>query len=131
MSPQASLPACPKCRRRIAAWKKDHCVYCGQVFPADLRDGYEEPETLKWVDRPAISLEAARQLEMMKVVPMEGDKKSRAVVRGLGLLAIPVLIALFYMLWSVAGRYFPGWLVILVGIGVIGYLVWSLSRVGR
>ena len=106
-------------------------MYCGQVFPPDLRDGYEEPETLKWVDRPAISLEASRQLEMMKVVPMEGDKKSRAVVRGLGLLAIPVLVALFYMLWSVSGRYFPGWLVILVGIGVIGYVVWSLSRVGR
>jgi hypothetical protein len=131
MSPQASLPACPKCRRPIAAWKKDHCVYCGEVFPPDLRDGYEAPEALKWVDRPAISPEAARQLEMMKVVPMPGDKKTRSVVRAMGLAVIPVVAVLFYMLWSISGKYLPGWGVLLVGALVMGYLVWSISKVAR
>jgi hypothetical protein len=128
---QTALPVCPKCRRPIAAWKLDHCVYCGAVFPPDLRDGFEEPEALKWVERPAITPEAARQLEMMKVVPMEGDRRSRSVARALGLLAIPVIATLFYMLWSISGRYIPGWLVAMMGLGVIGYLVWSLSRGGR
>jgi hypothetical protein len=131
MNPQAPAPLCPKCGRRIAAWKLDHCVYCGQVFPPDLREGFAEPEALKWVERPAIPPEAARQLEMMKIVPMEQDTKARSVVRGLALLSIPVVAVLFYMLWSVSGKFFSGWLVAIVAAGVIGYLGWTLFRRAR
>lgn len=131
MSSDAPAPLCPKCRRRIAAWKLDHCVYCGEVFPSDLREGFSEPEALKWVERPAIPAEAARQLEMLKIVPMQGDRKARSVVRGLALLSAPVLGVLLYMLWSVSGRVMPGWIVVMIGVGVIGYVVWSLSRAGR
>ena len=131
MNPQAPAPLCPKCGRRIAAWKLDHCVYCGQVFPPDLREGFAEPEALKWVERPAIPPEAARQLEMMKIVPMEQDTKAPSVVRGLALLSIPVVAVLFYMLWSVSGKFFSGWLVAIVAAGVIGYLAWTLFRRAR
>jgi len=27
-----------------------------------LKEGYEAPEALKWIERPAISIDAARQL---------------------------------------------------------------------
>jgi len=121
-------PLCPKCRRRIAAWKLDHCVYCGEVFPADLREGFAEPEALKWVERPTISPEAARQLEMMKIVPVGAERKVRSVARWLALLSVPVLGMLLYMLWAVSGRVMPGWVVVMIGLGVIGYLVWSLSK---
>ena len=131
MSPEALAPLCPKCRRRVAAWKLDHCVYCGQAFPPDLKEGFAEPEALKWVERPAIPPDAARQLEMMKVVPMERDTRARSVVRGLALLSIPVVAVLFYMLWSVAGKFFSGWLMAIVAAGVIGYLVWTLTRSAR
>lgn len=131
MSPEASLPLCPRCRRRIAAWKLDHCVYCGEAFPSGLRDGFSEPEALKWVERPTISPQAARQLEMLKIVPVQAEGKARSVVRGLALLSVPVLGVLLYMLWSVSGRVMPGWVVVMIGVGVIGYLVWSLSKGGR
>jgi len=40
------LPSCPECGRRIAAWKKDHCVYCGTAFPPDFKQGFAEPEAV-------------------------------------------------------------------------------------
>jgi len=46
-------------------------VYCGETFPPDLKEGFQEPEALKWVERPAIPIDAARQLEVMKVLPWE------------------------------------------------------------
>jgi hypothetical protein len=131
MSPETAMPLCPKCRRPVAAWRLDHCVYCGQTFPPDLKDGFAEPEALKWIERPAISLDASRQLEMMKVVPMDRGRKARSVLMGLALLSVPVLAVLLYMLWSVTGRVFPAWLVVMLGIGVVGYLFWSLSRATR
>jgi len=79
MSSQPPLPSCPQCGRRIAAWKKDHCVYCGTTFPPDFKQGFAEPEALKWVDRPEISPDAERKLEMMKVVPMDGGGRGRSV----------------------------------------------------
>ena len=63
MSSPPPLPACPNCGRQIAAWKKEHCIYCGTAFPPGFKEGFQEPEALKWVDRPAIPDDAARKLE--------------------------------------------------------------------
>jgi hypothetical protein len=79
MSSPPPLPSCPQCGRRIAAWKKEHCVYCGAAFPPGLKDGFEEPEGLKWVERPGIPADAARKLEMMKFVPLDGKPRTRSI----------------------------------------------------
>ena len=100
-------PACPRCRRRIAAWRMDHCVYCGEVFPPDWKAGFAEPEALKWVDRPAIPPEAAKQLAMMKFVPMDGKRGAGAGF--LGWLASPAFKVTFYLLVG-AGAIFLGWI---------------------
>lgn len=124
------MPACPQCNRRIAAWKKDHCVYCGAEFPPDLKHGYEEPEGLKWVDRPSISPDAARKLEMMKVVPLDGAAKTRSLPSLVGLLSLPVFAILFYLLSSLLRRYSPAASagVLAAGAGFLGYLVWALRK---
>ena len=70
-------PQCPRCRRPIAAWRLQHCVYCGESFPADLKEGHAEPEALKFVERPPIPADAAKQLEMMKVIPW-GEPTAKA-----------------------------------------------------
>ena len=69
MSSATPGPRCPRCRRAIAAWRLQHCVYCGETFPPDFKDGHAEPEALKWVERPAIPTDAAKQLELMKFPP--------------------------------------------------------------
>ncbi len=122
-------PLCPKCGRRIAAWRLDHCVYCGHVFPEGLRDGFPEPEALKWIERPSIPPEAARQLEMMKVVPFEKDKKPRFVM-GIALVSIPIFGTIFFLLYSLVRRYSPASavLVLVGGVGFLAYLFWSLTR---
>lgn len=98
-------PVCPKCRRRIAAWKLNHCVYCGEVFPADWKAGLPEPEALKWVDRPEIPADAAKKLEMMKIVPMDGKKPGGGFV---GFLASPTFKVAFYVI-LLGGAAFLGW----------------------
>jgi hypothetical protein len=130
MSSQPPLPACPQCRRRIAAWKKEHCVYCGAAFPPGLKDGFEEPEALKWVERPGISPDAARKLEMMKVVPSDGRAKTRSLPVLIGLLSLPVFAVLFYLLSSLLRRYSAAAsvTVLVAGVGFLGYLAWSLRR---
>lgn len=122
-------PLCPKCGRRIAAWRLDHCVYCGQVFPEGFRDGFAEPEALKWIERPSIPPEAARQLEMMKLVPLEKEKKPRFVM-GLALLSIPIFGTIFFLLYSLVRRYSPASavLVLVAGFGFLAYLFWSLTK---
>ena len=133
MSSPPPLPSCPACGRRIAAWKKDHCVYCGAAFPPDWKQGFEEPEGLKWVDRPAIPPDAARKLEMMKVVPLDGAKTTRTLPVVIGLLSLPIFAVLFYLLALMLRRYSPaaGAVVLVLGIGFLGYLGWSLRRVAR
>jgi hypothetical protein len=127
------MPACPNCGRRIAAWKKEHCVYCGAAFPPGLKDGFEEPEALKWVDRPAIPPDAARKLEMMKVLPLEGAARTRSLPAWIGLLSLPVFAVLFYLLYALVRRYMPGaaGIVLAVEAGILGYLAWAFYRARR
>ena len=122
-------PVCPKCRRPIAAWKMNHCVYCGEVFPPEWKAGLPEPESLKWVDRPEIPASAAKQLEMMKVIPMEGGKKGRGVALLAG-LSIPIFAGLFSLIYRILGRYSATTanLILVVGVGFLAYLAWSLFK---
>jgi hypothetical protein len=126
-------PLCPRCRRRIAAWRLDHCVYCGEKFPPGLRDGFAEPEALKWVDRPALTPEAARQLELMKVVPAGRERAPRSFALVVTLAAVPVFGILFYLLYAFLKRYSAATavLVLVAGAGFIGYLLWTAARASR
>ena len=127
-SADSSGPLCPQCHRRIAAWRLDHCVYCGAVFPEDFREGFPAPDALKWVERPGLPADAARQLEMMKVIPIEKKGGSPAML--LGLLSVPVFAVLFYLLYRIVARYSAGsaMLVLVAGAGFIGYLFWSRRK---
>ncbi len=133
MSSRPPLPACPQCGRRIAAWKKEHCVYCGSVFPPGWKDGFEEPEALKWVERPGISPDAEKKLEMMKFVPLESREKRRSLPMMIGLLSLPIFAVLFYLLSSLLRRYSAGTatLVLVAGAGFLGYLLWNLQKARR
>ncbi len=133
MSSPPPLPRCPSCGRSIAAWKKDHCVYCGAAFPTDWKQGFEEPEGLKWIERPAIPPEAARKLEMMKVVPLDGSRAGRTLPVVIGLLSLPIFAVLFYLLALMLRRYSPAAaaVVLVLGIAFLGYLAWSLRKIGR
>ena len=114
MSSQPPLPVCPACGRKIAAWKKEHCVYCG-------------------VDRPPIPPDAARKLEMMKVVPLEGAARARALPAWIGLLSLPVFAVIFYLLYSIVRRYIPSvaGLVLVVGAGILGYFIYAFYKARR
>ena len=129
MSSNSSEAKCPNCARRIAAWKKDHCVYCGAPFPPDFKQGFAEPEALKWVERPAIPPEAARQLEMLKVVRLDA-KKPRSLLLALGLISVPFFGVLFYLLYVLVRRYSAASapFILLAGMGFLVYLVWSLRK---
>lgn len=133
MSSQPPSPRCPRCSRPLAAWKLQHCVYCGESFPPDFKEGYTAPEALKWVERPAIPPDAARQLEMMKVMPWDRRKKPRRVLlfaAGFSLAAFTVVFSLLYRLLQ---RYVPsfGLLVLAVGLGFLGYLGWMFWKAYR
>jgi hypothetical protein len=109
----------------------NHCVYCGEVFPPEWKAGLAEPESLKWVDRPAIPADAAKQLEMMKVIPMEGRGPGRG--RGVVLLAglsIPIFAGLFYLIYRILARYSAAsaTLVLVAGAGFLAYLGWTLFK---
>ncbi len=132
MSTPPSVPSCPRCQRRIAAWKMDHCVYCGAPFPPELKEGFSEPEALKWIDRPRLPPEATRQLEMMKVVSFD-KKRPRSVLQVVTLLSLPVFAAVFYLSYLLLQRYIPGFamLVLVAGAGVLAYLVWVLAKVSK
>ena len=133
MSSQPPLPTCPQCGRRIAAWKKEHCVYCGAAFPPGFKDGFQEPEAMKWVERPAIPPEAARKLEMMKVVPLEGTQRTRSLPVWIGLVSLPIFAVLFFLLYSLFRRYMPGaaGLVLVVEAAILAYLAWTFYKARR
>ncbi len=133
MSSQPPTPTCPQCGRRIAAWKKEYCVYCGEAFPPGFKDGFEEPEGLKWVERPAIPPEAARKLEMMKLVPLEGGSRTQSLPVWIGLVSLPIFAVLFYLLYSLFRRYMPGaaGLVLVVEAAILAYLGWIFYRARR
>lgn len=133
MNGTSAGPVCPRCRRKLAAWRLDHCVYCGEKFPENLREGFAEPEALKFVERPAVPPEAARQLEMMKYVEIGATKQPKTLVTALALLAFPFLVAVFYMLYRVVSRYFPaaGAAVIALAVFALGYVGWALAKASR
>jgi len=133
MSAESPGPLCPRCRRRIAAWRLNHCVYCGERFPEGFRDGFEQPAALQWIDRPDVPPEASRQLEMMKVVGFDKPAKSRSVATILGILSLPVFALLFYLLYGLVSRASPASavLIVLAGFGFLGYLGWTFFRTRR
>jgi hypothetical protein len=126
-------PRCPRCRRPLAAWRLEHCVYCGEAFPPGLKDGFQEPEALKWIERPPLPADVSKKLELMKVVPIQGRKKTRPMLAVAGLVSIPVFGAIFYLTFSLLRKLSPtaGLLVLAGGVGVLGYLVWIFARAAR
>ena len=132
-APAGPGPLCPKCRRRIAAWRLDHCVYCGERFPEGFRDGFPEPAALQWIERPSVPPEATKQLEMMKVVGFDKAPKPRSYGALFGLLSLPVFAAIFYLLYGLVARTSPAsaTLIVLAGLGFLGYLGWSFFRTRR
>jgi hypothetical protein len=108
----------------------DHCVYCGEAIPPELKEGFAEPEALKWVNRPALPPDLNKKLELMRVVPMEGKKKSRTLITVAGFASVPIFIGVFYLTWMLLRRISPvsGFLIVGAGAMVIGYLVWTFMK---
>ena len=138
MSDASAGPLCPRCRRRIAAWRMDHCIYCGATFPPDLKEGFAEPEALKWVDRPALPPEVARQLEMMKVVPLGAQRRPRSFLTWMAFLSMPVFAIIFYLLYAMVARYLAthdlphlAGLILVGGAAFLVYLAWSLKKAAK
>ena len=130
MSAPTAGPRCPKCHRPLAAWRLDHCVYCGEAFPAELKQGHEAPDGLKWVERPSLPTDLSKKLELMKVVPIEAGRKSRSLVTVIGLLSLPIFAAIFYLLYTMVRRLSPGTslVILLAGAGFVAYLAWTFAR---
>ncbi|HEX9689412.1 MAG TPA: hypothetical protein VGB47_10145 [Thermoanaerobaculia bacterium] len=135
MSSATPGPRCPRCHRPIAAWRLEHCLYCGEAFPPDLKEGFSEPDSLRWVERPAIPLDAARQLEMMKVLPWEAKKpaRTRSVLLAAGIISIVAFAIVFVLLYLVLRKSMPsaGALVLAMGGAFLAYLVWVFLRAYR
>jgi hypothetical protein len=126
-------PRCPRCHRPLAAWRLNHCVYCGEAFPADLKEGFEAPDALKWVERPVLPADVTKKLEMMKVVPSQAPRKSRNLMAVAGLVSIPIFGAIFYLAYSMLRQLSPttSFLILVAGAGVIGYLAWTFYKARR
>jgi hypothetical protein len=135
MSDATPGPRCPSCRRSIAAWRLDHCVYCGERFPPDLKESHAEPEALKWVERPPIPHDAAKQFEMMKVFPTDPKStiRSRPVLLGAGVISMVAFAVVFILLYLLLNRTMPaaGGAVLFLGAGFVGYLLWVFYRASR
>ena len=133
MSSSSPGPRCPRCNRALAAWRLAHCVYCGETFPPDLKNGFQEPEALKWVERPAIPMDAARQLEVMKVLPWEGRRKPRPGLLLAAGLSFALFATIFVLLFLLMKRAMPSIavLVLVVGAAFLGYLVVVFLRAFR
>jgi len=128
--PPTAGPRCPRCHRPLAAWRLAHCVYCGEAFPAELKQGFEEPEALKWVERPALPADLNKKLELMRVVPMETKKKSRSLVTFVGAVSVPIFVVIFYLTWKLLRQLSPmsGLMIMGAGVMVVGYLVWTFVK---
>ena len=125
-------PKCPRCRRPLAAWRLEHCVYCGEPFPPELKQGHTEPEALKWIERPALPADLARKVEMLRI-PTGAPKKTRSYLSlGAG-VAIPIAAVLFYMLYSMLRQFSPAaaTLILIAGVSVVGYLGWYFFQTTR
>jgi hypothetical protein len=127
-------PKCPRCRRKLAAWRLDHCIYCGEKFPENIREGFTEPEALKFVERPAVTPEVAKQLEMLKVVSIgEKPKAKTPLVVVFALLTLPVFAGIFYMLYRLVSRTFPSAAILIVAAALLflGYVGWTVAKSAR
>lgn len=126
-------PRCPRCHRPLAAWRLEHCVYCGEAFPAGLKQGFEAPEGLKYVERPALPADVTKKLEMMKVVPSQAPRKSRSLMGIAGIVSIPIFGAIFYLTYSMLRTLSPAssFLILVAGIGVVAYLGWIFYKARR
>lgn len=133
MSSTPAGPRCPRCHRPLAAWRLNHCVYCGEAFPADLKEGFEAPDALKWVDRPALPADVTKKLEMMKVVPAQAPRRKGNFLAIAGLISIPIFGAIFYLTYTMLRQLSPtsSVLILVAGIGVVAYLVWIFSKARR
>ena len=133
MSAPTAGPLCPRCRRKLAAWKLDHCVYCGENLPAGLREGFEAPAGLQFVERPALPTDLSKKLELMKVVPLEARRKSRSLLAVIGTLSVPIFGAIFYLLYTMVRNLSPGTalLVLVGGAGFVAYLIWIFTRAAK
>jgi hypothetical protein len=129
-APTMSGPLCPRCRRKLAAWKLDHCVYCGEPTPAELKQGFDAPAGLQWVERPALPTDLSKKLELIKVVPLDARRKSRSVVTIIGALSVPIFVAIFYLLYTLIHRISSAAAVLVLagGAGFIAYLVWTFAK---
>jgi hypothetical protein len=98
-----------------------------------LKEAFPAPEALKFVDRPSLPPDAARQLELMKVVPFTKEKGPRSVFVLAILLALPAFGAIFFMLYRIVTRYAPSIaiLVLVAGAGFLGYLGFTLYKGAR
>ena len=128
MSSPTPGPRCPRCGRPIAAWRLPHCIYCGETFPPDVKEGFEEPEALKWVERPGVPMDAVKQFEMMKVLPWEQQKKKprKFLVFAAG-FSVALFAAIFVLLFLMLRRSLPSASPILLAIGIA--FVSNLARV--
>src|SRR5205823_3698567 len=78
VSTPSAGPRCPRCGRPLAAWRLQHCLYCGETLPSQLKEGFQPPEALKWVERPELPAEVSKTFAMMKLVPSTGARKTRS-----------------------------------------------------
>jgi predicted nucleic acid-binding Zn ribbon protein len=134
MSSPTPGPRCPRCGRTIAAWRLPHCVYCGEPIPPEVKEGFEEPEALKWVERPGVPLDAVKQFEMMKVLPWEQQKKKpRALLVFAAGFSIVLFGAIFVLLFLMLRRGLPSAspVVLAIGVGFVAYLGWVFYRASR
>jgi hypothetical protein len=133
VSTPSTGPRCPRCHRPLAAWRLNHCLYCGENLPAEVKEGFQPPESLKWVERPELPPDVSKTFAMMKLVPGAEAKKSRSLLTVVGLVSIPLFAVLFYLLSSLVRRVSPAaaGLVLVAGVGVLGYLVWTFWKAGR
>ena len=132
MSTPSAGPRCPRCRRPLAAWRLDHCLYCGESLPPDLKEGFQPPDSLKWVDRPELPPDVSKTLAMMKLVPAGTARKPRSWLRIAGMVSLPIFAVLFYLLASLVRRVSPAaaGMVLVAGVAAIGYLVWTFWKAG-
>jgi hypothetical protein len=99
-----------------------------------LKEGFAEPEAVKWIERPPIPQDAARQLELLKVMPWDTQRKrpGRALVFAAG-FSVAAFAGIFTLLFLTLRRQMPTLELpfVLAGVGFIGYLLWVFSRARR
>ena len=89
------------------------------------------PEALKWVERPALPADISKKLEMMKVVvPSQAPGKSRSFLAVAAIVSIPIFGAIFWLTYRMLQELSPttSLLVLVGGVGVLGYLGWIFYR---